>query len=204
MNDRNCDFCAVPEPLWVYPAAEFETHLEVSCVGDWYACQACHTLIDSADWDRLISRSTDLYLRAYPESAGNATAAYHGFVALYRQFQRRRTGSPYALAERAAHPCKEPRDARAPRPDRKAPQELGKTGAAPARGNQYVILLRRRANSENRWVVECDGFDHPISGKSVYSLVGQALRSILALDTWELRKQELRKRAEARLNIGHL
>jgi hypothetical protein len=91
-------------------------------------------------------------------------AVYHGFAAVYREFRQRRTGPPYALENQSRYP-QEP--------------------------NRYVIQLWKQEHQENPWVIECDRLSQPISGKSVYALMGEVLRSILALDAWEARKERV-------------
>jgi hypothetical protein len=54
-----CDFCASPEVLWSYPAADF--HVEgtrlLGSEGGWAACHECAALIEADDRDGLARRA---------------------------------------------------------------------------------------------------------------------------------------------------
>jgi hypothetical protein len=61
---RTCDFCAAAPAAWRYPArsdrlatVRLGEVLVVVPGGDWYACPACHRLVEAGRWDSLSARA---------------------------------------------------------------------------------------------------------------------------------------------------
>jgi hypothetical protein len=86
---RTCDFCAAAPAAWRYPAqaGQLNTVLigEVLVLvpgGDWYACPACHLLVEVGEWEALSARAR------LPHDQG---------AALWASFQASRAGSPTPL-----------------------------------------------------------------------------------------------------------
>jgi transcriptional regulator with XRE-family HTH domain len=58
-----CDFCAATPAAWRYPARRdaITVRLQDALVllqgGDWYACPACHLLVEAGKWDTLSERA---------------------------------------------------------------------------------------------------------------------------------------------------
>jgi len=66
----HCDFCFAPGPEWVVPARSFNVAVgaeaEVHSVDDeWYACTMCAELVQTNQWDKLLHRVVDCWLRMY-------------------------------------------------------------------------------------------------------------------------------------------
>lgn len=58
-TQSGCDFCATKESHWIYECHPFvvEIHAAVSEVpAMWAACDICHSLIELAEWPRLLER----------------------------------------------------------------------------------------------------------------------------------------------------
>jgi hypothetical protein len=61
----DCDFCGVIGARWSYSVDEIERsvghgrNLHVRSVGNWAACEYCQPLIESGDWQGLLSRSLE-------------------------------------------------------------------------------------------------------------------------------------------------
>jgi len=86
---RICDFCAATPAAWRYPTRGGQLApvpvgeaLVVIPGGDWYACPACHRLVQAGQWDTLSQRAR------LPQEQG---------VALWASFQTARVGTPTPL-----------------------------------------------------------------------------------------------------------
>ncbi len=93
---RTCDFCAAAPAAWRYPAhrerlaAVLVSELLVLVPGgDWYACPACHHLVETGGWDALSKRA------GLPADQG---------AALWASFRARRTGPAVALGRPESPP----------------------------------------------------------------------------------------------------
>jgi hypothetical protein len=93
---RTCDFCATTPAAWRYPIAGGQLApvlagevLVMVPGGDWYACPACHHLIQAGQWAAL--------------SAKAGLPAHHG-AALWAGFQAARSGNPIPLHPRPNDP----------------------------------------------------------------------------------------------------
>ena len=97
-ENLRCDFCSVPDPAWRYPARSFVAYCAANIagesVGDWAACDECHALIESEDWERLAQRSLDELIMNHPEAIGAAAALYEDLAALHQKFLEYRSGPP--------------------------------------------------------------------------------------------------------------
>ncbi len=63
-HDRTCDFCAAAPAAWRYPVRGGQLApvlvgevLVLVPGGDWYACPACHLLVEAGRWDALSARA---------------------------------------------------------------------------------------------------------------------------------------------------
>ena len=98
MSDVNlqCDFCSAPAPKWRYPARSFISYcvpnIAGESVGDWAACDECHSLIESGDSRRLAQRSLDELIVKHPEASAAAPELYADLAELHRKFFEHRTG----------------------------------------------------------------------------------------------------------------
>jgi hypothetical protein len=61
---RTCDFCAAAPATWRYPTRSGQPAtvllgdaLVIVPGGDWYACPACHLLVEAGRWDSLSARA---------------------------------------------------------------------------------------------------------------------------------------------------
>ncbi len=86
---RVCDFCAAAPSAWRYPvqrqrpaAVLVGELLVVVPGGDWYACGACHLLVETGGWDTLSRRA------GLPAGQG---------AALWASFRARRSGPAVPL-----------------------------------------------------------------------------------------------------------
>ncbi len=65
MSGALCDFCAGPDPMWIYPAADFPLHLITAPTGSaleisrggWTACAPCSQDIELDSHDALADRA---------------------------------------------------------------------------------------------------------------------------------------------------
>jgi hypothetical protein len=101
-----CDFCSMSDPAWRYPARTFLAYLAPrlagESVGDWAACDACHTLIEIEDRRGLAQRSLDELISKHPEVGEAAGALYEELTALHRKFFEHRCGAAVKIAFTAA------------------------------------------------------------------------------------------------------
>jgi hypothetical protein len=86
---RICDFCAAAPAAWRYPTRGGQLNLvvlgDVLVIlprGDWYACPACHLLVQASRWEALSIRAR------LPHDQG---------AALWASFQAARAGTPTPL-----------------------------------------------------------------------------------------------------------
>jgi hypothetical protein len=91
-HDRRCDFCAAAPAAWRYPARGEQPAtvlvgdaLVIVPGGDWYACPACHLLVEAGEWDTLSGRAR------LPLDQGDA---------LWATFRAMRAGPPLPLDSR--------------------------------------------------------------------------------------------------------
>jgi hypothetical protein len=96
-----CDLCSAPNPVWRYPARDFEVGpdpyepLMHSSLGEWDACEACHRLIQRADRDGLAKRAAKRFVRTNDISFAVALAATrrsHDMFWAHREGAPRRIG----------------------------------------------------------------------------------------------------------------
>lgn len=91
-----CDFCSAPAPVWRYPARTFVAYsianIAGESVGDWAACELCHTLIQADDRCGLARRSVDELIAKHPETREAAAVLYEELAGLHREFFAHRIG----------------------------------------------------------------------------------------------------------------
>lgn len=89
-----CDFCGgLPEQAWLYRASDFTVPGDprMVMIGDWVACQECHTDIAAKSWDRMAERQCRVH--GLTLSLGLRTH----FIGIFRSFDMHRTGAPTRL-----------------------------------------------------------------------------------------------------------
>jgi hypothetical protein len=91
-----CDFCSAADPIWVYPATDFE--MQGHARGSWAACAPCAGLIELDDWHALAERYADAspMVRA-AVAAGLPDArrvAVEAARLLHARFRQARTAEP--------------------------------------------------------------------------------------------------------------
>lgn len=98
-RDGTCDFCGAPRPVWCYPCRDFARTVElvggvaVNYIGSWWACEACHVLIEANAWAALADRT----MAAQPAETRRTLAAVWQILrsdvaGLHAMFARHRTG----------------------------------------------------------------------------------------------------------------
>ena len=108
MSDVNlrCDFCSAPGPKWRYPARSFISYcvpnIAGESVGDWAACDECHSLIEAGDRRSLAQHSLDELIVKHPEASAAATELYEDLAELHRKFFEHRTGAALPINASAA------------------------------------------------------------------------------------------------------
>lgn len=103
-----CDFCSTPGGMWRYPARTFDgaagpadvaslkerAFVTSRSVGDWMACDVCHSDILANRWDAIASRGVRGAPRAMrPEFKRHIRI-------LHQQFRKNRTGDPIPVRSR--------------------------------------------------------------------------------------------------------
>lgn len=87
-----CDFCNSHAIKWEYPAVDFAIPaVGVESQGHWAACDTCHNLIETEQWDALADRSTHthpLIVSADPALLKRSITIIHN------AFRACRTGPP--------------------------------------------------------------------------------------------------------------
>lgn len=85
-----CDFCNGDSPAWSYPCADFKRTVlgddrkVIDFTGCWWACQRCHSLIETGAWLILLNV-------AHPDVTDVLRAER---AATWLQFRQHRTGDP--------------------------------------------------------------------------------------------------------------
>jgi hypothetical protein len=96
-----CDFCSAPDPVWVYPAREFDvTAYAWGSGGGWTACLACADLAERGDWALLAERAVAVDPRLRGAVAGRSAThalAVEAARQLHGLFREARTGAPRRL-----------------------------------------------------------------------------------------------------------
>jgi hypothetical protein len=104
-----CDFCTEPDPAWIYPCESYHTMLgtkfeidgwkseSYGSVGDWGACDTCHNMIETGNWDAMVERN----LKAQPERQVEPAKSFlkKAIREMWRGFEANRTGPAYREAE---------------------------------------------------------------------------------------------------------
>lgn len=90
-----CDFCNDARPEWVLPSRTFETPIETATSGgDWAACNECARFIERDQWNALIRRCVDAFMRRHPEHGPEtATSVETRLKQLYRKLRKNISGS---------------------------------------------------------------------------------------------------------------
>lgn len=104
-EDVRCDFCHVGLnrcTVWIYPCETFTPSvfqspgLTQSSIGDWAACEDCHSLVEQKAWDTLAKRSMERDPIPGLSRSQRRQAMKH-LKQLYLEFQQHRTGPPYQM-----------------------------------------------------------------------------------------------------------
>ncbi len=87
-----CDFCGLP-PLYRFPTRKFTMFIMGEpyrdCEG-WYACPTCTTMVDSRDWEPLVQRGIQFYLKRM--GGPERWELYIVIAQLYQAFDANRIG----------------------------------------------------------------------------------------------------------------
>lgn len=89
-----CDFCGgEPDAGWVYPAEDFPCpgDPDLRMIGEWVACEPCHTDIGAKAWDRMAERQGRVHGFFMTRQARTH------FVGIFRAFDMHRLGDPRPL-----------------------------------------------------------------------------------------------------------
>ena len=109
-----CDLCSAPNPVYRYPARDFDSRTDVAAqpvelegqtieagtpvtqfsTGDWAACEVCHAMIQRNYRAGLALRSLNFMLIEDPEMAERADDLYQMLMELHAKFFDNRTGEP--------------------------------------------------------------------------------------------------------------
>lgn len=104
-EEVRCDFCHVRlhrQTVWTYPCETFTPsvfqlpNLKQSSIGDWAACEHCHSLIEQKAWDALAKRSVE-HDPIPGLSRTERRQVLKQLKAMYLEFQRHRRGPPYEM-----------------------------------------------------------------------------------------------------------
>lgn len=95
-----CDFCNEDDPMWMIPARDFSLPeafgpLSPGSLGNWSACETCKRLIESDQWNRLVTRAIESVARTHHVPPGALDPA--PLRQLYRLLRKNITGAPQAL-----------------------------------------------------------------------------------------------------------
>ena len=101
MSGALCDFCAGPDPLWIYPAVDFPLHLVTAPTGStlevshggWTACAPCAQDIELDNHDALAARAIAQVAKILAGAAGITNTELAAYVrANHDAFRDNRTG----------------------------------------------------------------------------------------------------------------
>ncbi len=94
-----CDFCSSRDIRWAYPALNVD--VDGSIVGSveaWAACDKCHILIETGDWEELGHRSYDTnVLRPLMEQLHLEAGLLETTLLIHKAFQTARLGPAIKL-----------------------------------------------------------------------------------------------------------
>jgi hypothetical protein len=110
-----CDFCATPDPRWIFPARDFLTGTvsadgEHGSYGGWAACDDCKAVVEEGI-EPTISRAADRFMEKHPVEdlphyrEGIASALRE----TYTRFFDNRLGPPVLLGD-LTEACEHPLD----------------------------------------------------------------------------------------------
>jgi hypothetical protein len=98
-----CDFCSEPAVTWRYPArtflAYFGGNVGGESVGDWAACECCHSLIESGNSHALTLRAVERLVVKHPEMSAAQDELVAAMRTLHRSFFENRLGAALPLQE---------------------------------------------------------------------------------------------------------
>lgn len=105
MSDSVCDFCAAPEPTWMFPARDFDTGFDTPddsyiSMGGWAACDDCKAAAEEG-LGTLLTRATDHYLARHPEAPRPFVERHLRFA--YIQFYEHVVGRAVPIEEMIAN-----------------------------------------------------------------------------------------------------
>lgn len=98
-----CDFCDLQTNSgWCYPARTFiegvysgpSRTLVSQSIGDWFACDECHRLIEAGDRSALVNRSVEQFIQEHSELAINRMCVQGYLWRVHDQFFDNRLGDP--------------------------------------------------------------------------------------------------------------
>lgn len=108
-----CDFCSGQHPVWRYPVTDFDvkygqhvSHPErfgvpymSTSIGDWAACERCHTLIETDNYRELCERAVrnGLGKDMHSMAAAKLFTIRKSIKGLHQRFREHRVGEAYPV-----------------------------------------------------------------------------------------------------------
>jgi hypothetical protein len=94
-----CDLCSTPDPKYRYPASDFIHAIgedvgpfQLASRGDWFACQACHALIEAGDSKALAERCVAMIVGVHPEMLADMQDLVDETIIVHQEFFSSRKG----------------------------------------------------------------------------------------------------------------
>jgi hypothetical protein len=98
-----CDFCSEPAVTWRYPARNFVAYVVGNVggesVGDWAACECCHSLIEAGSSQALTRRAVERLVVKHPELSAVEGELIVAMRDLHRSFVENRLGAALPLRD---------------------------------------------------------------------------------------------------------
>ena len=98
-----CDFCSEPAVTWRYPAGSFVAYVVGNIggesVGDWAACERCHSLIEAENLQALARRAAEKLVGKHPEMKPVEDEVLAAMTTLHESFFAHRLGAALPIEE---------------------------------------------------------------------------------------------------------
>jgi hypothetical protein len=92
-----CDFCSESGVTWRYPTRSFVAYVVGNIggesVGDWAACECCHSLIESGNLQTLARRAAEKLAEKHPEMRPAEQEVFAAMATLHQSFIANRLGA---------------------------------------------------------------------------------------------------------------
>lgn len=107
-----CDFCAAPEPVWLFPAGDFLTGTANedgvhASVGAFAACEDCRALVEEG-LEPLLEHAVDRYMERTASPPSHRPSLTRALRQFYESFYEKREGPPVRIRD-FAQDCEHPR-----------------------------------------------------------------------------------------------